>query len=199
MAESKPSRAFLAAEFTAAGQEVRICTRSPGEPADDLGFHVSRNPSKASFSDDVQWADVVLHNNISLPWAIPLILKRKPWVCANHNWPSDEAGAIDWKGRVKLWASAQASAQISVSKALSAELRGSSINLGNPYQDQLFRPAPGVIRDRDIVFVGRLITGKAVDTLLQAIGRLREDRPAVKLTVVEDGPARGTWRHWRAN
>ncbi|MHB8636571.1 MAG: glycosyltransferase family 4 protein [Fimbriimonadaceae bacterium] len=179
---------LLAAEFLAAGHAVRICTRTPGDSEDDLGFEVARNPSRAKFRADVAWADVVLHNNISLPWALPLILARKPWVCANHNWPTEEDGSIDWKGRLKLWCSARAPAQISVSRALSAELRGSSVIIGNPYDDKTFHPVPGVVRDRDLLFVGRLLTSKGVDTLIHAAAVLRPQRANLTMTVVGGGP-----------
>ena len=179
---------LLAAEFLAAGHEVKICTRTTGESADDLGFDVMRNPSRRAFQLAVSWADAVLHNNISLPWALPLILKRKPWVCVHQNWPSAEDGSIDWRGRLKLRVAAMASAQVSVSRGVLAELRGNPIILGNPYDEALFHPAPGVVRDRDILFVGRLITGKAADTVIRAVALIRPNRPDVSLTVVGDGP-----------
>lgn len=45
-------------------------------------------------------------------------------------------------------------------------------------------------RDVDVLFVGRLIPQKGVDTLVRAVGRLREEGTDRRLTVVGEGPRR---------
>jgi glycosyltransferase involved in cell wall biosynthesis len=63
--------------------------------------------------------------------------------------------------------------------------------IGNPYQDELFHVLAGTARDRDIIFVGRLVSDKGVDVLLDALHSLRNGRglrPTV--TIVGDGPER---------
>ncbi len=49
-------------------------------------------------------------------------------------------------------------------------------------------PAPS--RRRDLVFVGRLISEKRVDLLIQAVARLARDRPRLQCLIVGDGPER---------
>jgi glycosyltransferase involved in cell wall biosynthesis len=180
---------LLASEFIAAGHQVKICSRTPGAPADDLGFEVVRNPSGARFRADVRWADVVLQSNVSLPWALPLILMRKPWVCANHNWPRDDNGKLGFRGWLKLRASRLASAQTACSKVLASQLLGAPVIVGNPYDAAFFRTLPSIARDRDIVYLGRLFEGKGVDTLLRAVALVHPQRPGVNLTIIGRGPA----------
>ncbi|HLK15500.1 MAG TPA: glycosyltransferase family 4 protein [Fimbriimonadaceae bacterium] len=180
---------LLAAEFQKAGHEVRVCTRTPpGSQADDLGLVVARNPSKAEFREQADWAEIVLQNNISLPWAIPLIRWRVPWVCGNHDWPRSDRGKLDLRGHLKLRIAQLASAQTAVSRALAGQLRGKPIIVGNPYDDTFFRVLPDAQRDRDLFFLGRLFDGKGVDTLLRAVKALKAERPSITLTIVGRGP-----------
>jgi glycosyltransferase involved in cell wall biosynthesis len=45
-----------------------------------------------------------------------------------------------------------------------------------------------VKRDRDLLFVGRLVSSKGADILLEAVGQLRSPGPEPKVTIVGDGP-----------
>ncbi len=47
---------------------------------------------------------------------------------------------------------------------------------------------PGVIRDKTIVFVGRLVSDKGVDLLLHALELLKRDGILADLTIVGSGP-----------
>jgi glycosyltransferase involved in cell wall biosynthesis len=60
--------------------------------------------------------------------------------------------------------------------------------IGNPYNSQLFRILPEIRRERAIVFLGRLVSDKGVDLLLQAFAQLRP--PGWRLTIIGDGPER---------
>jgi glycosyltransferase involved in cell wall biosynthesis len=55
---------------------------------------------------------------------------------------------------------------------------------------QLFVPDSRVDKRTDLIFVGRLVEKKGLATLLEALGRLRTDFPALKLAIVGDGPER---------
>jgi len=51
-----------------------------------------------------------------------------------------------------------------------------------------FIPDTDTIKTRDIIYVGRLVEKKGVSTLIEAIKLLNNDHPAVKVTIVGDGP-----------
>jgi len=53
-----------------------------------------------------------------------------------------------------------------------------------------FVPDKHAAKTRDIIFVGRLVEKKGVSTLIDAIKLLEKDYPALKVTLVGDGPER---------
>jgi glycogen synthase len=65
-----------------------------------------------------------------------------------------------------------------------------SVIIVNPYREDIFFRDPSVPRDRDLVLVGRLVSDKGVDLLIEAIHRLRERRLYPNLTIVGGGPER---------
>jgi glycogen synthase len=58
----------------------------------------------------------------------------------------------------------------------------------NPYRHELFRLMGGVRRERDIVFLGRLVSDKGVSVLLDALDHLARAGLRPMLTLVGDGP-----------
>jgi glycosyltransferase involved in cell wall biosynthesis len=62
------------------------------------------------------------------------------------------------------------------------------VRIGNPYRDEIFRIVPGISRDRDLVFLGRLVSDKGVDLLLLALASLRDRGLIGQLTIIGSGP-----------
>jgi glycosyltransferase involved in cell wall biosynthesis len=60
----------------------------------------------------------------------------------------------------------------------------------NAYRDDVFFPDPATPRDRELLFVGRLVSDKGADLLLRAMARLADATLFPGLTVVGDGPER---------
>jgi len=177
--------ALLAERFVQAGHDIRLVTQSPGDDDEVDGYPVIRQPSARRLWGLVRWADVVFHNNISLRFAWPQVLIGRPWVVAHHTWIPHQGLA----GRMKRFALHRAQ-NIAVSRALASDLGVPSVVIPNPYADDVFRRLDGVPRDRELIFVGRLVSDKGVDVLIDALGVLarRGRRPA--LTIVGDGPER---------
>ncbi len=176
--------AVLAEQFHQQGHEVTLVTHTAGIDisADEEPYLVVRNPGAARLWALVLAADLVFHNNISLRMAWPLLVLRRPWVVAHHMWiPRQGAGRV--KRAVLRWAT-----NIAVSGAMAADLPLASQVLPNPYRDTLFRLLPAVGRERDIVFLGRLVGDKGVGVLLDALGRLAGAGLRPQLTVVGEGP-----------
>lgn len=179
---------ILAAEFIAAGHEVRLVTQSSG--AENVHpFQVIRRPGNAQLFKLVRWADVVFHNNISLRFAWPLLLARRPWVIAHHSWIAQPDGSVGWAESVKERLLKHAS-NIAISPAIAESLAVRSRVIPDPYDAQVFHIDRRIERNRELIFVGRLVSDKGVDLLLRAMHLLWADRMTPTLSIVGDGPER---------
>jgi glycosyltransferase involved in cell wall biosynthesis len=176
----------LAREFVKAGHEVRVVTTTSGEGESGFSFETFRRPAPGKLIDLVRWCDVFFHNNISLQTAWPLLFIRKPWVVAHHTWLARISGRIGLRDRLKQHLIRYA-VNISVSKAVARHLSTPSVTIGNPYRDELFKVIPGVRRDRELVFLGRLVWDKGLDLLISALALLRQKGVTPRLTVIGDG------------
>jgi glycogen synthase len=176
--------ALLALAFHEAGHRVTLLTQTPGDGNDSEPFRVIRQPGAAELFSAVRDSDIVLHNNISLRLAWPLLMLRRPWVVAHHTWlPRHGAG------RWKRWA-LRAAYNVAVSSAVAEDLDVPCQVLPNPYDSARFRCLPGVVRSRDVACVGRLVSDKGVPVMLQALGHLRDQGYHHRLSVIGGGPER---------
>ena len=180
----------LAQEFVREGHEVIVVTTTREEGEVDFPLKVVRRPSPRELTRLVQWCDVYFHNNISLQTAWPLFFIRKPWVVAHHTWIARVDGRIGIRDRLKQWVSRFAT-NISISKAMAKHISGPSVIIGNPYSDAEFRKISSVPRERDLIFLGRLVWDKGLDLLVDALNALKKKGLIVKLNVVGDGPELG--------
>jgi glycosyltransferase involved in cell wall biosynthesis len=181
--------AVLAEEFVRRGHEVKLITQTPGKDDGTAAFEIWRRPSPARLFQLVRWCDLCFHNNISLPRAWPLLLLRRPWVVAHHVWIPRRGLAA----RAKRLALGRA-VGISVSTAVADHLSTPSTVIPNPYDDRLFREIPDVARNRDIVFLGRLVSDKGADLLVDAVARLKSAGFDPTVTIVGSGPEERTLR-----
>jgi glycogen(starch) synthase len=180
--------ANLARHFAMADHEVVVVTATPGQGADAFPFRVVRRPSALELLRWTRWCDVFHQANVSLWGVWPLLLVRRPWVVSHHSWYCRTDGRIAWQDRLKRGLLRFAAASISVSQAVADDLSTPSVVIPNPYRDDLFRRLPGVARTEELVFVGRLVSDKGVDVLLDALGLLGAEGLRPRLTVVGDGP-----------
>lgn len=180
----------LALEFAKAGHEVRVVTTTREKGVVEFPFEIIRRPGPFRLMRLVRWCDVFFHNNISLQTAWPLLLVRKPWVIAHHTWLARVSGRRGVRDRIKQRASRHAS-NITVSKALAEDLRAPSVMISNPYRDEVFKKNPAAVRERELVFLGRLVWDKGVDLLISALHILKQKGITPRLTIIGDGPAHG--------
>ncbi|MEP6668729.1 MAG: glycosyltransferase family 4 protein [Chthoniobacter sp.] len=178
---------ILAREFSREGHQVRIVTQTREDDGTAFPFPIYRRPGPAELMRLVEWCDVYFHNNISLRTAWPLLFVRRPWVVAHHTWITRVDGTIGWRDRLKIlvvrWAH-----NIAVSDAMREQIAAPVVVIGNPYRDDLFRCDPTAVRDRELVFLGRLVRDKGVDLLFRALARLRDFGFTPRLTVIGRGP-----------
>ncbi|MEO7933724.1 MAG: glycosyltransferase family 4 protein [Chthoniobacterales bacterium] len=179
----------LATEFARLGHEVRVITTTPAavELDSNLPFPVLRNPSRNELSATIRWSDVYFQNNISLPALWPALVFHKPWVVAHQTWLRAVDGHVDLAARLKLITTRLASASVSISQAMADQFSTKQELIGNSYDATVFREISGISRDRDFIFVGRLVSDKGVDTLLDAFALHVQKHPESHLTVVGGG------------
>jgi glycogen synthase len=182
---------LLAREFTAAGYEVRVITQTAGDKLDASGqrfpFDVVRRPSPFALIRQIAWADAVLQNGFSLRYAWPLIIVRKPLIIRHLVWIRQENERMTWQIRLKMLLLRFAHS-ISISRAIADHLPVRSQVIGNPYRHRLFRRIEGIERNRDIAFLGRLVSDKGADVLIRALAELRELGTAATATIIGRGP-----------
>jgi glycogen synthase len=177
----------LAHEFTLLGHEVKILTMTPSDHDLDCTFTVVRNPGFLEVLSLTRWCDVFFQNNICLQLLWPIVFTRKPLVIAHRTWIARSNGKISWKDYLKKNI-ARFSTSISISHEIAQHIPVPSTVIGNPYNDELFINIDGIKRDQKLVFVGRLVSAKGVDILIQALAKLDEKGLRVGLTIVGEGP-----------
>jgi glycogen(starch) synthase len=175
---------ILAREFIHAGHEVIVVTQT--QEVAQFPFQVWRQPNGDELMQLMRWSDVVFHNNLSLRTAWPLLVLKivRPWVVAHHTWIARADGSRAAVDTLKRW-SLRAASNIAVSHALAASLGVKARVIPNPYRADVFQVSNGGTRE-GVIFVGRLVSDKGADLLLEALALMRGPRA----TIVGDGPER---------
>lgn len=180
---------ILAEEFCRLGHAARVLTTTPAE-SEPTGqpFTVFRQPSLRTVFRQLRWCDAYLQSNISLATFWPAVLLRKPTVVTYHTWLTRPDGQIGAKDRLKRLVAKFASRNLAVSRAVAKTVSPDCGVIANPYRDDLFRKDPSVRPDRDLVFLGRLVSDKGADLLIDALEKLRGRSLAPTLSIIGGGP-----------
>ena len=166
---------------------MRVATLTAAHGKEDLGYEVIRCPSPFQLLSLARWCDVYFQNNISLNLGWPLLFVHRPWVVAHHTYIARTDLSLGFRDHVKRYLLRFAS-NISISEPMAKSLPVPSVIIGNPYDDRLFRCDPDVPRTRELLFVGRLVSDKGVNLLLDAIIALKAGNLRPQLTIVGEGP-----------
>lgn len=177
----------LALEFVRAGHEVRLVTTTRNSDLISRPFEVIRAPGPVTLLKLTRWADVVFQNNISLELAWPLFVVRRPWIVAHQVWLNSVSGPGKWRFRLKNLL-LRFACNASISRPIAEALPVPSVVIGNPYEAAIFKIRPEIARTRELVYLGRLVSDKGVDLLLQALAELRKWDMRPRLTIIGSGP-----------
>ena len=182
---------ILANYFVKFGAEVHLLNWSQaGTSNKDFPFKVIRNPNMSELFREHKWADIVFENNPSLKLSWPLLLTAKPHVVALRTWISRMDGTLAFQDKLKLQWIKRADAAIAVSEKVKELTFNDAIVIGNPYREYLFRNLE-LNRDKDFVFLGRLVSDKGADMAIDLLRMLYESNLQQKkynLTIIGDGP-----------
>jgi len=178
---------LLVLEFLKAGHEVKVVTKT--RETDDVPrpYDLIRDPGPSELLKLTQWCDVFFQNNISLVLSWPLLFIRRPWIVAHHTWLNDSEKLFDFRPRLKRFLLRYAT-NASISKPIADALPVSSVIVGNPYAPEIFRQIPEVPRDRELLFLGRLVSDKGIDLILEALAELRRRGLTPRLSIIGFGP-----------
>jgi glycosyltransferase involved in cell wall biosynthesis len=181
---------ILALAFHLAGHDVRLITWTAGTGSKTFPFPVIRVPGNTVLFKEHRWADVVFENNPSLRLSWPALFFRKTHVVALRTWINRMDGSIAMQDRLKFAWLKKTSAVIAVSEAIRQRCWPAATVIGNPYRQELFKVLPDVKRDKDFVFMGRLVSDKGADIAIKALHQLcsNPEFRQLTLTVIGNGP-----------
>jgi glycogen(starch) synthase len=177
----------LAREFVAAGHSVKVATKTPDARAPDYGFEILADPSFSQLAQAARWSDIYFQNNISLQLALPLLIVRRPWIMVHQTWIPKPSGWSGRNHRLKLNL-LRYGTSISISQAVAESLPVKTEIVPNPYDASVFYGRDSVARTEELVALGRLVSDKGFDLLVQALGFLAKDGYRPRLTIIGDGP-----------
>lgn len=203
--------AFLCDYLARNGISTTVLTTTAQQLPEEssLPYAILRAPIARQRWDAIRRADVVIFNSPMLGWAPKAFLLRKPRLTIIHGWIRDPRGprldgiAAGVKGliqRAKLEVGDLLREQllrsgthvVSVSRDAAKQTAPKATVIHNSYRSEIFRETtpPAERPVGSIIFVGRLVRGKGVEVLLDALALARKSAPQLHLTIVGDGPLR---------
>jgi glycosyltransferase involved in cell wall biosynthesis len=188
---------ILSRSFSEMNHEIHLITWTKYDRADTFPFKVIRNPSLKALFTEHSWADVIFENNPCLRLAWPNLFFRKPSIVALNTWVSRVDGRIGVQDKLKLLWLKRADQVIAVSNSIRDACFNQAIVIGNPYQAENFKILKGITRNKDFVFLGRLVSDKGADLAIMALDQLIRNSevinpsPPYSLTIIGDGPELG--------
>jgi glycosyltransferase involved in cell wall biosynthesis len=178
----------LAEEFVRLGAEVTVLTATPGDVGSEP-YRVVRRASQRQIWALARASDVVLQNMISLRTLAPIVLSGRPVIVIHQSWMRRSDGSSGIENLLKRLAT-RFCHNVAISKAIAAAIPAPSVVIGNPFDAREFKDLVSSPRDQDIVFLGRLVSDKGCDLLLEAFGVLATRGLRPSLTVIGDGDER---------
>jgi glycosyltransferase involved in cell wall biosynthesis len=177
---------LLCQEFCRLGHEVVLVTQTADDGAETFPFAVIRRPAIAKLFGLIKWCDVLWQNNLSLRTIWPALLTPKPVVITHQGSYCGEPIGIDLALRAKR-AVVNRMTSVAISNAVARCFKMPSLVIPNPYDARVFTVRSTSTERADLIFVGRLVSEKGLDILLESLRRLSSRGLTPRLTIVGSG------------
>jgi glycosyltransferase involved in cell wall biosynthesis len=184
---------ILAHEFVRQGHEVKLVCSTEANGSNSFPFEVYRQSSPSQLLKLARWCDIYFQANVSLKGIWPLLISRKPLAVSHNGWYSRPDGRKGWQDYLKQRVTRFAH-NISVSRAVAEHLSSQSVVVPNAYREDIFYLMPEIARKKQLVFLGRLVSDKGADLLLDALAKLKEQGLRPRLTIIGSGPEEDSLR-----
>jgi glycogen(starch) synthase len=179
----------LADKFTQKGNEVTVVTNTTNNDTDIFPFKVIRNGGMNAYLKAFKACDIYMQMNVSLRGIYPFLFFRKPFSIYHQNTYYRNDGSITMNGRLKYFVSAFADYNVCCSEYVASYIRSNKKVIGNPYDEKIFHSdIAWASRKNDIIFLGRLVSDKGCNTLIETLNLLHLKNMKLKLSIVGDGP-----------
>jgi glycosyltransferase involved in cell wall biosynthesis len=176
---------LLAREFVALGHGVTVATQSAGGPGDD--YEIVRQPAAGRLLRLLKASDIFWQNNLSLRTLWPVVMHPRPVVVTHQGSYCLRPSGFDAALRLKR-AVADRLTGVAISEFISNCFDKKPLVIPNPYDADVFQTKTSEPRTGELLFVGRLVSEKGVDILLDALSRLEGRGLRPSLTIVGAGP-----------
>jgi glycosyltransferase involved in cell wall biosynthesis len=184
----------LANCLAADGHQVMLMTRTRTESVDNYAFNVLRTTSKRDFIQVVRWSDLVIVNGgVAAKICLPAIVFGKPYILIYQSSALSErrgSGILAMlDNKFRRWIARRATRNVGVSQYAASRLVSVTphpVALVNPVDEQLEKyvamlTVHPIQKKYDLLFAGRLIEGKGIFILLDALKILDDIKLAVAI------------------
>lgn len=178
---------ILAYEFVDQGHQVKLVSQILDPSSSYFPFEVIRRPNSAQLLKLAYWSDIYFQANISLKGIWPLLVTRKPFIVTHQGWYARSDSSIGWQDHLKYFATRFAT-NVCASEAIKEHISASSVVIPNTYRDDLFREIPEISRTKCLAFLGRLVSDKGADLLVESLFHLKGIGLVPHLTIIGSGP-----------
>lgn len=178
---------ILAHEFVEQGHTVKLVSNVPTTDRKVFPFEVIRKPNPLKLLKLTHWCDIYFQGCVSLKGLWPLIFISKPLVITHQTWYLSPDGTMNWQNYLKHIVTGFAT-NISASHALAKSIPAPSNVIPNSYREDIFYEMPEVPRSQELVFLGRLVSDKGANLLLEVLAELKKMGLTPKLTIIGSGP-----------
>lgn len=184
---------LLAYAFTELGHNLQVFTNTEETAHEAFPFPVYRNPDIKIWKQALQWCDVQFHACISLRALWTRTCWSKPLVVTHHTWYRNAQGHRQVQDYLKCLLSKMCW-NIAPSSSMARDIPAPSIIIPNAYDHTLFFTHHEQVPERDLLFVGRLVSDKGVSLLLEGLKLLQQKQMYPRLSIVGSGPEETTLR-----
>jgi glycogen synthase len=185
---------MIAHALGVAGHEVTVLTRQPGETMPDRAYRLLRQPDGRTMRKICRDADIVLMPNLSLKMLAPVLATRTPlavWHQHQYRDPALPALKQTLPQQLKgIFFRSYVSVNLGCSDFITRDLPDERprATLANPYDSEIMFEEGGIVRDRDLLVLGRLVPEKGFAVVLRAMAIAGGPLHHARLSVVGTGP-----------